>query len=880
MVKTNKNNVVAYISPIIVHNELLRGAVFVQGVKKIQVAVYIDSQLYVRAFCDAPVPVIYQEVLGAPKVAKGFVVPLPERVFDGASHELIIRLCKESDKKIEESLPNDIDHYSLLESRLVFRHGACHGHVALVDQYIKGWVAFSHRSNPLPQLTLRDEQENLIKQISLIPLPTETGNPDKYLASFRIPQDDLPIPLHVYCGEIELSGSPCQAPKKLIGFLEKFEVQAIHGWAFDMHQPGNPIELALKINGKVIDYFRPNVRRTDIANHLRLPMNNPDVFGFNVKPPEFIFDGKEHRISVEFAELNHPLRGSGQLVKIPRAYQSFEEIIPSPKKARQIKTIDRPNRPLVSVIILNRNGKALLEALFESWKKQNSVTNIELIVVDHASEDGSLKLLAQWRSQIPLHIIPLSFNDSFSASCNRAAKEARGQFLLFMNNDIIWLQDALPEMIHTLESDHEIGVLGIKLIKSTDNEKIIGQAPVVQHLGVRFKLNGVAYWPYEVTPEENEAEYSPQNVPVVTGAVMLCRKKDFLDAGQFDSSFFYGFEDVEFCMRLSNRLNKKIICRNDLLALHYHGHTRLSGRAADIFDRVNNNADILQENIGLWLKRNYWMSLINGDRYLTIDKLTIGFVIDEAKIDEKSTRLQTDAGKLAKQILKCYPTARIVFLPPRLGWYNVRNIHLLIVGYPEYDISKTILRREDLLIAAWIRDDAKQWTGMPWWQDFDSYLTVRASLVRQLAPTISNKIAQITAEFPLGALFRNQLPPLRVALLIIPCRDISIPNEIDIDALQRSLKAAGAVVWEDSIDTPNGLTRVADVRIAVCLTKKIPQFDLKSQPHTLNILWIPHIKQTKSIPQPKGWKIINQMPQADWLHKEIEIALGNTFRSS
>lgn len=878
MIKTKGNNLTPYLSPIIIHNGLLRGCAFIPGMKSAQVAVLLDGKILTKVFCEFPIADIYRESLGGPAGrAKGFLVPLPAKLFDGAPHELITRLCK-SDRKTAESATSNSAPYWLLENRLAFQHGDRHGQVSFVDNHFQGWVAFSHRPTPLPQLILSDQEGNFCKQIPLIPLPTENGQPNKYLANFRIPQNNLPLPLRIFCGEIELNGSPCQPKKKLIGYLEKFGAHAIHGWAFDLHQPANPVELTLKIDGQIAQHFRPNIRRHDIASYLKLPEEKLGIVGFQLTPPEILFDGKEHRISVEFTGHDRPLRGSGQRVKIPRNYLTLDEIAPQPINVRQVKKLARPNKPTVSVIILNRNGEKLLEALFESWKIKNSLTNVELIVVDHASEDDSLRLLSRWQSQLPLHIMPLPFNDSFSASCNRAAEEAQGKFLLFLNNDIIWLQDVLPAMVDTLETNQEIGILGLKLIKTTSSEQSFNQA-TVQHLGVRFKLSHTAYWPYEATTDdENEAEYSTQIVPAVTGAVMFCRKEDFFCAGKFDPSYFYGFEDVEFCLRLSNRLGKKIICRNDLLALHHHGYTRLSGRAKDVTDRLISNADILQTHAGLWLKQRYWASLFNTDQHLTIDKLTIGFIIDEPMTNGKTTRLRSDASRLAKQVLQRYPSAQIVFLPPTLGWYNVRNIHILIVGHPEYDIGRIIFRRQDLLTLAWIRNDVDLWKQAPWWLHFDGYLAAKADAIKYLAPTINSPMVQTTAASPLGPLCNPQSPPLRVALLI-PSK-ILAQHKTRIDTLQQSLKAAGTVVWQDPFDTPNGSTRLADIRIAICFNKSLLKTELKAQPHTLNILWAPYLTQKQSTENLMGWQIVNQMPQPDWLRNELEKEVGNTFCSS
>ncbi len=397
-------------------------------------------------------------------------------------------------------------------------------------------------------------------------------------------------------------------------------------------------------------------------------------------------------------------------------------------------------------------------------------------------------------------------------------------------------------------------------------------------IGVRFKLSGPAYWPYETTPDEIEAEYGPQLVPVVTAAVMLCRKDDFFRAGQFDTRYFYGFEDVEFCLRLANKLNKKLICRNELTALHRHGHTRLSGRAIDIFDRVVSNADILQAHVGIWLKRRYWQSLLAADNSYTTERLTIGFVIDQAPAGDDASPLQTAALSLAKHLLNHQPNAKIVFVTPGHGWYNLSNIHLLIVGHPEYDIRNCSSRREDLITVAWLRDNAKLWPRLPWWTEFDSYLAANASVKKQLATKINKPISLSSPALPLGPLLDPHMPPLRVALLIAD--PLSSQHQDIIEPLLTTLQADGLIVWCDPFDIANGSSRVADVRIYTHHGQQLPEIEVKAQPDTLNILWAPQLTQTPNAPSLPGWQIVTQIPQADWLHSELEKALGHTFRTS
>jgi hypothetical protein len=198
-------------------------------------------------------------------------------------------------------------------------------------------------------------------------------------------------------------------------------------------------------------------------------------------------------------------------------------------------------QPVVSVVHPQPQRPRRAAGLFAQLGAPQHHGAAEVIVVDHASTDASLALLRQWRGRLDLKVLALDHNGSFSASSNLGASHARGQFLLFMNNDIVWLQDALPRLLESLH-DPRVGVVGIKLLKVVGESRAGAQfASEVQHLGVRFKLNHLGYWPYEVEPSaqaHDEAEHAPQFVPAVTGAVLLCRKADFDAVGGFDPEYF------------------------------------------------------------------------------------------------------------------------------------------------------------------------------------------------------------------------------------------------------------------------------------------------------------------------------------------------------
>ena len=106
------------------------------------------------------------------------------------------------------------------------------------------------------------------------------------------------------------------------------------------------------------------------------------------------------------------------------------------------------NEPLISIIILNRDGLHHLKRLFKDFDKKTNYSNYEIIVVDNASTDGSVEFLKSL--DLPITVIENKENVSFSKGNNDAAKIAKGEYILLLNNDIEPTFGWLNEMVQTM----------------------------------------------------------------------------------------------------------------------------------------------------------------------------------------------------------------------------------------------------------------------------------------------------------------------------------------------------------------------------------------------------------------------------------------------
>ncbi len=570
---------------------------------------------------------------------------------------------------------------------------------------------------------------------------------------------------------------------EVVGYVEVVTPFRIAGWAMDLNVPDIAVDLALQIDGEIAVSFRPQFVRPALNENIGAGVDQVGLVWFEITPPAALADGQEHRVAVMAVADGCVLPAVATLVR------HDERRVPWPRIVRPAgDTPRRSAEPHVSVIVLNRNGSGLLNQLFTSWQQQDrSPFPVEWIVIDHGSSDDSLALLGRWSEHLDLRVVALDRNDSFSASCNLGASLANAPNLLFMNNDIRWCMDALPQMLHTLRANGACAV-GLKLLKPNPAH-VSGHE--VQHLGVRFKLREQAYWPYEAGLEhlDREAAHGAQRVPAATAAVLLVRRDDFHHAGGFHTDYFYGFEDVELCLRLERLTGRPVVCRNDLAALHHHGHTRLTGRESGIFERLMRNERVLQQHVGAWLKRQWWISLVRGDRSLCNEPLVIGL----AGATESALGGKGAAAQLAQEVSQSCPHARMLLLPAAPGAHDLRDIHVLIVLDPQVNLREARHRRADLLVVAWAAraPDVKRWArsldeGVT--EAFDVCLT-RSSTALQAALDAGFPSCRSTPDAPLGHVLTAGLP-LRLSVMAAGQAPGSLRRAA---ALVAALRAQGAL---------------------------------------------------------------------------------------
>jgi GT2 family glycosyltransferase len=163
----------------------------------------------------------------------------------------------------------------------------------------------------------------------------------------------------------------------------------------------------------------------------------------------------------------------------------------------------------------------------------------EVVVVDDASGDSTPEVLASYGDAI--RSLTLARNLGYAGACNEGAAVARGEALLFLNNDTVPQEGWLRALGGYAEGHPEAAAVGAKLVYPTG---------VVQHAGVAIGQDGYPHNLYAGLPAEHPAVNRSRRLQAVTGACMLVRREAFERAGGFDTGFANSLEDVDLCLRI------------------------------------------------------------------------------------------------------------------------------------------------------------------------------------------------------------------------------------------------------------------------------------------------------------------------------------------
>lgn len=232
------------------------------------------------------------------------------------------------------------------------------------------------------------------------------------------------------------------------------------------------------------------------------------------------------------------------------------------------------NTRLVSAVILSKDHPELLKNCIGSFLERTSMPEIrkcvEFIVVDNGSSEENRQTIQAFLESVKVETRyiyrPMAFN--FSAMCNAGVREAKGEYILLLNDDVEiieknWLRIMLGQALLP-----GTGAVGAKLWYP-DGERMQHAGVTNMHIGPSHKLT--------TFPDDRTYYYGHNTVTydmiAVTAACLLVKRSVYEEAGGLDEEMAVSYNDVDFCFKLAEAGYRNVL-RNDAVLLHHESASR------------------------------------------------------------------------------------------------------------------------------------------------------------------------------------------------------------------------------------------------------------------------------------------------------------------
>lgn len=262
-----------------------------------------------------------------------------------------------------------------------------------------------------------------------------------------------------------------------------------------------------------------------------------------------------------------------------------------------------PGEPLVSVIIPNKDHTMDLDNCIRPMITRGTYKNLEFIVVENNSTDPkTFEYYEKIQKEFPqVHVVRWEREFNYSAINNFGVTFAKGEYLLFMNNDIeIIAENFMEEMLGFCQRE-DVGAVGARLLYEDDT---------IQHAGVVVGFGGIAGHTF-IGLHKAESSYfhramCAQDYSAVTAACMMSKKSVFENAGGFSEELAVAFNDIDYCMKV--RAQDKLVVYAPYAVLHHY-----ESKSRGLEDTPEKVARFNRE-IAVFAKK--WPEILaNGDPY-------------------------------------------------------------------------------------------------------------------------------------------------------------------------------------------------------------------------------------------------------------------------
>lgn len=267
--------------------------------------------------------------------------------------------------------------------------------------------------------------------------------------------------------------------------------------------------------------------------------------------------------------------------------------------------------PLVSVLIPNKDQKESLKKCLDSVFEKTTYSNYEIIIIENNStESETFEYYRELQKRSNVKVITWKEGFNYSAINNFGEKEASGDYLLFLNNDVEVINPRwMEEMLGNCQRP-EVGITGAKLYYPDDT---------IQHAGTIIGIGGIAGHAFLNMPRSRTGYLHKasiqMNLSAVTAACMMMKRSVFEQIGGFEEKLTVAFNDVDLCLR-TVQAGYLVVYNPKVELYHYESKSRGSEDNEEKVRRFQREIEFM---------RSRWITILkegdpNYNKNLTLSK--------------------------------------------------------------------------------------------------------------------------------------------------------------------------------------------------------------------------------------------------------------------
>lgn len=262
-----------------------------------------------------------------------------------------------------------------------------------------------------------------------------------------------------------------------------------------------------------------------------------------------------------------------------------------------------PPRPIppVAVVILNWNGRKMLERFLPDVIANTPADIADIVVADNGSDDDSVDFLLSNPAFADVRTILLDRNYGFAEGYNRAIDRIDSPYTVLLNSDVAPAKDWLQPLLHHMESHPDTAACQPKIL-SVDRPDEFEYAGAC---GGFLDRNGYPYCRGRIfsTVEKDNGQYDTAiSVDWATGAALMVRTGLYRKAGGLDREFFAHMEEIDLCWRLRS-MGYAVDVVPASTVYHLGGGSLAAGNPRKTYLNFRNNLLLLYKNLPAGVRR-------------------------------------------------------------------------------------------------------------------------------------------------------------------------------------------------------------------------------------------------------------------------------------